>query len=378
MGKAGSNKNQCSLMRLLYFFIVLISLSFYIPNKSGKQNGHTKQYHFSEGDIWETTLVNKKRMKVKVLNYGATVSQIFVPDRAGNFCDVVLGFDSIKSYFDRNPYFGCLVGRYANRIAKAQFVMNNDTFKLFPNTNGNSIHGGAKGFNKKIWDIISFTDSSLVLSYLSKDGEEGFPGNLKVQVTYIVSSANELIINYSATTDKPTPVNLTNHSYFNLSAGADPTILNHELYINADRFTEVSETLIPTGLMSEVKKGPMDFTISKRVGQDLEQIPGGYDHNYVLNKSVGNLSLAAVLYDPLSGRGIEVRTTQPGIQFYSGNFLSTSIVGKNGTNYQKYSGLCLETQHFPDSPNHPEFPSTILSPGEKFKETTIYKFFVKY
>lgn len=374
-----SKKKQYPFLKLIYFVSALVVLTASISNdKIRRQDGKVELYRFHEGDIWQVTLGNKNGVKVKILNYGAIVSQIIVPDRLGILNDVVLGFDSVEKYMSSpNPYFGCLVGRYANRIANARFVLNGDTFKLTPNNNGNSIHGGLEGFNKKLWDIVSFTDTSLVLSYLSEDGEEGFPGNLKVQVTYMVSSDNELIMDYLAITDKPTPINLTNHSYFNLSGGAYSTILNHELYLNADRFTEVNEMLIPTGHISEVGGGPMNFTTSKMVGLDLEQVPGGYDHNYVLNKSEGRLSLAAILYDPLSGRGLEVRTTQPGIQFYSGNFLNKSIIGKNGIKYQKYSGLCLETQHYPDSPNHPEFPSTILNPGEKYMETTIFKFFVR-
>ncbi|WP_372933955.1 aldose epimerase family protein, partial [Mariniphaga sediminis] len=207
--------------------------------------------------------------------------------------------------------------------------------------------------------------------------EEGFPGNLKTRVTYTLSSDDELIIDYWATTDKPTPVNLTNHSYFNLSGGRDSTILNHELYLNADQYTEVNEVLIPTGNIVDVRDGAMDFTLSKRIGRDVSQVENGYDHNWIVNKQKEKLSLAAVLYDPVSGRKMEVRTTQPGIQFYSGNFLNESIVGKKGIRYQKYSGLCLETQYYPDSPNHPEFPSTILYPNEKYRETTIYRFFAE-
>jgi aldose 1-epimerase len=278
-----------------------------------------------------------------------------------------------------NPYFGCVVGRYANRIANARFILNGDTIELNANNSGHSIHGGDKGFSRKIWSVESFTDSTLVLSYFSPDGEEGFPGNLQVKLTYAVTSENELIIDYQATTDKTTVVNLTNHSYFNLSGGKESSILNHELYLNGYQYTEVDSALIPTGNIVELEGGAMDFSCfcRKRIGQDIEQVENGYDHNWILNKSDERLSLAAVVYEPLSGRGMEVRTTQPGIQFYSGNFLKPSIVGKNGIPYQKHAGFCLETQHYPDSPNHPHFPSTILNPNEEYNDRTIYRFYTR-
>lgn len=360
-----------------YIFIPVL-IGFCSCTFKDKSDEQVKRYKFPEGEVSHFTLKNKNGVEVKIINYGATVTHVRVPDRLGNLCDVVLGFDSVRNYLSSpNPYFGCVVGRYANRIANAQFVLNGDTIRLAKNNGENSIHGGIEGFDHKIWDVKSFTDSSLTLSYLSKHGEEGFPGNLKTRVTYTLSSDDELIIDYWATTDKPTPVNLTNHSYFNLSGGRDSTILNHELYLNADQYTEVNEVLIPTGNIVDVRDGAMDFTLSKRIGRDVSQVENGYDHNWIVNKQKEKLSLAAVLYDPVSGRKMEVRTTQPGIQFYSGNFLNESIVGKKGIRYQKYSGLCLETQYYPDSPNHPEFPSTILYPNEKYRETTIYRFFVE-
>ena len=357
--------------------LVLTSLVSCITDadKSKKQVLH---YQFPEGDVSHFILKNKNGIEVKILNYGATITHIQVPDWKGISGDVVLGFDSARDYLTTaHPYFGCVVGRYANRIANGWFVLNGDTIRLAKNSKNNSIHGGIKGFNRKIWDVGAFTDTSLVLSYLSKDGEEGFPGNLQVSVTYTLTLANELIIDYLATTDKPTPVNLTNHSYFNLSGGKDSTILNHELYINAHQYTEADESLIPTGRIFEVEGGPLDFSCScrKRIGQDINQIPNGYDHNWILNKSGKRLSQAAIVYDPVSGRGMEVSATQPGLQFYSGNFLKAAVAGKNGVKYPKYAGFCLETQHFPDSPNHPEFPSTILNPGDHISETTVYRFF---
>lgn len=373
----GDNKGQCFF---LGFILALIGLSSCMFNRTGKFDDQVKHYQFPEGEVSHFILKNKSGMEARIMNYGATVTHIKVPDWTGQYDDVVLGFDSVKDYLSSsNPYFGCLVGRYANRIANAQFVLNGDTVHLTKNSKTNSSHGGKKGFNRHIWDIVSFTDSSLVLSYLSKDGEEGFPGNLKVDVTYTVSSANELIVDYQASTDKSTVVNLTNHSYFNLSGGKDSTILGHELYLNANYFTEIDEMLIPTGRITPVVGGPLDFSCDcgKRIDQNLNQLANGFDHNWILNKSGDRLSLAAVVYDPMSGRGLQVRTTQPGIQFYSGNFLKGNLIGKNGRKYVKHAGFCLETQHYPDSPNHPEFPSTILNPGEKYSETTIYKFFTR-
>jgi aldose 1-epimerase len=347
-------------------------------NKNKEEPAKSMHYQLAEGNISHFSLTNKNGMVVKILNYGATITHIIVPDKDGKFDDIALGFDSVEHYLRvSHPYFGCIVGRYANRIANAQFTINDETFKLEPNNNGNSIHGGKVGFNKKIWNVVSVNDSSLVLFYESKDGEEGYPGNLKVHVTYTVTSDNELIIDYSASTDKATAINLTNHSYFNLSGAKSPTILDHQLYINAKEITEADEALIPTGKIIEIAGGPLDFLTLKKIGQDINQVPGGYDHNYVLNKDEGRLSLAAEVIDPLTGRGIEVRTTKPGMQLYTANFLNSSITGKSGIKYPKYGGFCLETQFYPDSPNHPEFPSAILNPDDKYEETTIYKFFVK-
>ena len=270
-----------------------------------------------------------------------------------------------------------MVGRYANRIANAKFTLGGKAYTLAANNNGNTLHGGVKGFDKVVWTSAPVSDSSLKLFYESADGEEGYPGKLGVEVTYTLTSKNELKIEYTASCDKPTPVNLTNHSYFNLSAGADSTILDHELMLNADKYTAVNANLIPTGNLPDVKKTPMDFTSPKKIGNDLGRVEGGFDHNWVLNKKKNALELAATLYHPASGRYMEVFTTQPGIQFYTGNFLDGTLKGKNGKIYVKHSGLCLETQHFPDSPNQPSFPNTILKPGETFHEVTIYKFSVR-
>ncbi|HET9744240.1 MAG TPA: aldose epimerase family protein [Chitinophagaceae bacterium] len=329
--------------------------------------------------VFQYTLTNKNGMIVKVINYGGTVTDIITPDKNGNMGNVVLGYDSLAGFLQTgNPYFGCLVGRYANRIANAKFTIEGKEYTLAPNDNGNSLHGGNKGFDKVIWAVKAASDSSLLLSYLSKDGEEGYPGNLSSDVMYTLGGDNSLKIEYVAVTDKPTPVNLTNHCYFNLSAGADSTILDHELLLKADKYTPVNDKLIPTGQIADVKGGPMDFTAAKKIGRDLAQVTGGYDHNWVLNMSGSNLEMMGSLYHVTSGRFMEVHTTEPGIQFYSGNFLDGTLKNtRDGKKYGKHAGLCLETQHFPDSPNQPAFPNTILQPGETYHHTTVYKFTIK-
>lgn len=272
-----------------------------------------------------------------------------------------------------------MVGRYANRIADATFTLDSVKYQLAANNNGNTLHGGLKGYDKVVWQMEPMAgDSSVKLTYASKDGEEGYPGNLTAVVIYTLTSNNGLMIDYKATSDKATPVNLTNHCYFNLSAGTDSTILDHELFLNASKFTEVNDKLIPTGVHKDVSAGPMDFTTPKPIGRDLAQVAGGYDHNWVINRKGTELELIGSLYHPASGRFMEVYTTEPGIQFYSGNFLDGTLNGaKNGKTYVKHAGLCLETQHFPDSPNHPDFPNTILRPGETYSHTSLYKFSTK-
>ena len=331
------------------------------------------------------TLTNRNGMVVKITNYGGIVVSIQVPDRDGNFADVVLGYDNLDDYLERNRYFGCITGRYANRIAKGKFSLDGKQYTLATNNGENHLHGGLVGFDKVVWQAQekkSEDGVGLELAYTSADGEEGYPGNLSVIVTYTLTNQNELKIDYAATTDKPTVVNLTNHSYFNLANAGAGDILDHELMLNADRFTPVDANLIPTGELRSVKNTPLDFTtptaIGARIEQDDEQLKlgGGYDHNYVLNKEGEALSLAARVHDPATGRVLEVYTTQPGVQFYSGNFLD-GVTGKQGHVYNKRHGFCLETQHFPDSPNQPEFPSTVLRPGEKFASTTVYKFSVR-
>jgi aldose 1-epimerase len=335
---------------------------------------------FNNEAVTEYTLTNANGMQVSILNYGGTVTKILTKDKDGNFGDVILGYDSLAGYLQTgNPYFGCLVGRYGNRIAKGHFTIDTTTYTLAQNNNGQSLHGGLKGYDKVMWKAEKQAgDSSLKLTYLSKDGEEGYPGNLSVEVIYTLTAENGLKIEYSATTDKATPVNLTNHCYFNLSAGKDSTILDQVLMLKADKFTEVDSVLIPTGKLPDVKGTPMDFTTAKAIGKDIAAVKGGYDHNWVISRSGAGLESIATLYHAGNGRFMEVFTTEPGIQFYSGNFLDGTLTNtKGGKKYVLHAGLCLETQHFPDGPNQPSFPNTILKPGEKYTHTSLYKFSVK-
>ena len=335
---------------------------------------------FNGEAVTEYTLTNANGMQVGIINYGGTVTKIFTKDKEGNFGDVVLGYDSIAGFTQKgNPFFGALIGRYGNRIAKGHFTLDGTTYTLAAYNNGQALHGGLKGYDKVMWKAEKQAgDSSLKLTYLSKDGEEGYPGNLSIEVIYTLTADNGLKIDYAATTDKATPVNLTNHAYFNLSAGKDSTILNQVLMLKADKFTEVDSVLIPTGKLPDVKGTPMDFTTPKAVGKDIAAVKGGFDHNWVLNRTGSGLELIASLYHPGNGRFMEVYTTELGIQFYSGNFLDGTLTNtKGGQKYVQHAALCLETQHFPDSPNQPSFPNTILKPGEKYSHTSLYKFSVK-
>jgi aldose 1-epimerase len=328
------------------------------------------------------TLSNVHGMKVEITNYGGAVVSLMAPDRHGNFADVVLGMDTVAGYQRQTAFFGALIGRYGNRIGHAQFQLDGQTYKLPKNDGDNTLHGGPQGFDKRIWKIHKAQGEAIELSYTSHDGEEGFPGDLTATVIYTLTARNELKIDYSATTDKDTVVNLTNHSYWNLSGAGSGDILNDQLTIYADRFTPVDAGLIPTGELRPVAGTPFDFTkptaIGTRIEQDDQQLQyaKGYDHNWVLNKgneADGPLAKAAEVYDPSSGRVLEVFTTEPGIQFYTGNFLDGTIHGKGGKVYAHRGALCLETQHFPDSPNKPEFPSTELKAGQTYTSTTVYR-----
>jgi aldose 1-epimerase len=322
------------------------------------------------------TLTNKNGVEVKITNYGGTVTSWKTKDNKGNSSSIVLGFDSLGGYLAKPPYFGALIGRYGNRIGNATFKIDTATYKLAANNGVNHLHGGNKGYDKVVWDATPATDSTaaLKLTYLSKDGEEGYPGNLNITVTYTLTDDDELLIDYSATTDKATPVNLTNHCYFNLTGDAGSnTILDHKLQINADRFTPVDKGLIPTGELKSVVGTPFDFLQPHKIGERIAAVEGGYDHNWVLVRKGTDMELVATLSDSLSGRKLEVFTTEPGLQFYSGNFLDGSFKTPAGKSILIHTALCLESQHFPDSPNKPAFPNTILKPGETYHTITKYK-----
>ena len=329
------------------------------------------------------TLRNGQGMEVSLITYGATITAVRVPDRHGNVANVTLGFNNLTDYETDSPYFGSIIGRYGNRIAKGKFTLNATEYKLATNDGENTLHGGNKGFDKVIWgaeEVVVNGAPSVLFSYHAKDGEEGFPGNLAVQASYTLLEDNSLRIHYRATTDAPTVCNLTNHAYFNLRGEGSGTIEDHVLFIDADRYTPVDSTLIPTGELASVAGTPFDFRTPKRIGADLQakhkqlSIAQGYDHNLVLNGTSGTLRLVARVHEPSSGRVLEVLTTEPGIQFYSGNFLDGTIVGASGNAYHPRDAFCLETQHFPDSPNQPHFPATVLNPNEVYETTTIYRF----
>lgn len=331
------------------------------------------------------TLKNDKGMVVKVTNYGAIITSIVVPDRDGQMADVALGYNDVKGYINAvdKPYFGAIVGRYGNRIANGEFTLGGETYSLLKNNGDNHLHGGAIGFDKVVWDAnYDQGKNQITLSYLAKDKEEGYPGNLKLSVTYTLTNENSIVVDYHATTDKPTPVNVTQHTYFNLKGEGEGTILDHELMLNAKTYTPVDKGLIPTGELPSVSGTPFDFTTSKAIGRDIAQqheqltFGLGFDHNWVLDKGgkEDSLTLAAQVHEPTSGRVMEIYTTEPGIQFYCGNFLDGRLKGKSGKPYVHRGGFCLETQHFPDSPNQPSFPSTILKPGQQLKSQTVFKF----
>jgi aldose 1-epimerase len=328
------------------------------------------------------TLTNKNGVQVAITNYGGIIVSILAPDRNGKMADVVLGFDNLKGYLGTQPFFGALVGRYANRIAHAKFTLDGHEYKLAQNDGPNTLHGGLKGFDKKVWTAreLKGNEPAIELTYLSKDGEEGYPGNLSVKVVYTLSNDNGVKIDYTATTDKDTVLNLTNHSYFNLAGEGTGDILKQQMMINADKFTPVDATLIPTGELRSVQGTPFDFRKSTAIGARIEdkdeqvKLGHGYDHNFVLNRKGPGLALAARATDPASGRVLEVLTTQPGVQLYTGNFLDGKIHGKGGKVYGHRAAFCLETQHFPDTPNHPKFPTAELKPGQKYHQVTVFKF----
>ena len=339
--------------------------------------GKTKQ-----GEAVERfTLTNRAGVEVSAISYGAIITSIRVPDRKGAAADVALGFDTLEGYLGDHPFFGTVVGRYGNRIANARFTLGGRTYQLAANNGPNHLHGGVRGFDKYVWAAAPIDGvNGVAFTRTSPDGEEGYPGTLQVRVSYVLTEANELVIEYQATTDKATPVNLTQHTYFNLAGHGAGPVADHELMIDADRYTPVDESLVPTGVLAPVAGTPLDFRRPTRVGARIdapdEQIRfgRGYDHNFVLNRRGNDLHLAARVVEPKSGRSLEVSTTEPGVQFYTGNFLDGTIKGKGGSAYVRRGGLCLETQHFPDSPNQPAFPTTILEPGATYRSKTVWKF----
>ncbi len=329
------------------------------------------------------TLINPNGIEVRAITYGGIIISLKVPDARGELADIVLGCNSLEEYTKGVPYFGAIIGRYGNRISQGKFTLNGTEYTLATNNGPNHLHGGVKGFDKVVWKAEPFDNQNgvgVVLTYLSKDGEEGYPGNLNSRVTYTLTTQNELIFDYHATTDKATPVNLTQHTYFNLSGDGQGEILNHQLTLNASHITPIDSALIPTGEILNVTGTPLDFTeptaIGTRIEQKNEQLKfgQGYDHNFIINRSEENNSFVARVHEPVSGRVMEVYSTEPGVQFYSGNFLDGTIIGKTGKPYQRRAGFCLETQHYPDSPNKPNFPSSILKPGETYESRTVYKF----
>ena len=373
------NFNQLSIIFLLFLFVFC--------TYNSKEEFVLKASDFQktiDGKVTNLYLLKNDKIKVYITNYGGRIVSLLAPDRYGKMGDVVLGFKSIDDYLSANgPYHGALIGRVGNRVAKGKFTLDSKTYSLPINNNENHLHGGPEGFNNQVWEVKAVDQSSISMNYFSKDGEMGYPGNLDVQVKYSLNNENELLISYKATTDKSTPVNLTNHAFFNLAGEASGTINDHLLRLNADHFTPVDETLIPLGENRSVEGTPFDFRIPKTIGRDLNQqntntqmnYGGGYDHNFVLNKENDReMSLAGYVIDPKTGRRMDIFTEEPGIQFYGGNFMDGSDIGKYGKKFLYRESFALETQHFPDSPNQPSFPNIILLPGEIYQTKSIYKF----
>ncbi len=374
-------------LRRRFFILLLPALVTFGLSFAAKGQARVTKESFGDTldgksvDIY--TLTNSHGVEAKIINYGGIVTSLKVPDRNGKLDDVVLGFDKLDDYLKGRTYLGAIIGRYGNRIAKGRFRLHGVEYKLAVNNGENHLHGGIKGFDKVVWtarELKVLNGAALELTYLSKDGEEGYPGNLSVKVIYTLTNANELKVDYSATTDKDTVVNLTQHSYFNLAGQGNGDILNHRLFINAARFTPTDAGSIPTGELRSVRGTQFDFTrptaIGARINQDYDQLKlgKGYDHNFVLNGSMGTLRVAARVYEPTTGRVMEVWTTEPGIQLYTGNFLDGTLTGKGGKVYQQRFGFCLETQHYPDSPNKPSFPTAVVRKGARYHTTTIFKF----
>jgi aldose 1-epimerase len=366
--------------RRAFALVTLFAMSAAIGRSAGASKVEKVPFGSAGGKAVDLyVLTDSGGMVAKIMTYGATVTELDTPDRNGTLDDVVLGFDSLAGYLGKEPYFGAIVGRVGNRIAKGRFTLDGHTYQLATNDGMNHLHGGNKGFDKVVWDaeVVPGDAPSVKFTYLSKDGEEGYPGNCRVTVVYTIANSDELRIEYAVTTDKDTPVNVTNHSYFNLGGPEKGNILGHIVTLNADKFTVVDSTLIPTGELRSVAGTPMDFRTPMAIGAHVKEVganPVGYDHNFVVNGGGHGLSLVGTIYDPESGRVMEVSSTEPGVQFYSGNFLDGTLTGKKGVVYSQYWGLALETQHFPDAMNHPNFESDVLMAGQTYRSTTIYRF----
>jgi aldose 1-epimerase len=383
-------------MKKLTLWGILIALT-HLPFFNFSQNSNKPMASISSKSFGQTpsgesvtlyTMKNASGMEVQIMTYGGIITKILTPDKNGTVEDVVLGFETLDEYIKDSPFFGATVGRYGNRIAKGKFTLDGVGYQLPATNNGNALHGGLKGFDKKIWQVISSGETAegpkLVLKYISKDMEEGFPGNLTVHLSYILTAKNELSIEFSATTDKATIINLCNHSYFNLSGNVKRNILEHTMQLNAPKLVAVDAQLIPTGDLIPVAGTPFDFLSPQVIGSRIDQTEneqikrgGGYDHCFAFDKHLGKFAVVAIAHDPVSGRSLEASTTEPGVQFYTANFLDGRLKGKNGAVYGKRTGFCLETQHFPDSPNQANFPSTVLRPGNHYTTKTNYRFFVQ-
>ena len=378
-------KLQRRVSTFLFTALLLISCAAFAPAQTVTKESFGKTSDGQNIDLY--TLRNTHNLEAKITNYGGILVSLKVPDRNKKFDDVVLGFNDVESYLTKNdPYMGAIIGRYGNRIAKGRFTLNGVEYKLAVNNGENHLHGGLKGFDKVVWtgrEIKTGAGPAVALEYLSKDGEEGYPGNLNVRVVYTLTNDNELKIDYTATTDKDTVTNLTHHSYFNLAGEGNGDILNHIVTINANQFVPTDAGSIPTGELKNVARTPFDFlnptAIGARINQDDEQLKfgNGYDHTWVINGRAGTMRVAATAYEPTSGRIMQVLTTEPGMQFYTGNFLNGTLTGKSGKVYARRTGFCFETQHYPDSPNQPSFPTTTLKKGQTYKSTTIYRFSTK-
>jgi aldose 1-epimerase len=383
------NLNPFKINYVLVFIIVIFCSITSCKNTKTMANATIEKNHFGktidDDDVDQYILSNKKGMEISIITYGGIITFWTAPDKNGDYKDIVLGYNTLAEYETETPYFGALIGRYGNRIAKGKFTIDGETYTLAVNNGVNHLHGGIKGFDKVVWDaktIINDSTASLELSYLSKDMEEGYPGNLETRVTYTLNNKDELSVKYEAKTDKPTIINLTQHSYFNLTADFNQPILGHELIINADTFLPVDSTLIPTGEFRNVTETPFDFRSFKAIGKHINaentQIKNslGYDHCWILNDQEKGFRFVASAYDPVSGRLLEILSDEPGIQFYSGNFLDGTLPSKNQGTYQHRTGFCLETQHYPDTPNQKDFPSVRLNPGESYQSQTVFRFSV--